>query len=99
MEFVMKKHILAKVALPAILAAAKGFAVPANAAGVKVGVLTCDVQNGWGYILGSSKDIRCNYVPNKTAGEHYSGSISKGGGDIGYTQGAAIILNVIAPPP
>ena len=61
----------------AILAASAWLA-PAQAAGVKVGVLTCNVDSGWGYILGSSKDIRCNYVPNRGFGEHYSGSISKG---------------------
>lgn len=72
-------------------------AAPASAAGVKVGVLTCNVESGWGYILGSSKDIRCNYVPNKGFGEHYNGDISKVGVDIGYTQGGVLIWNVIAP--
>lgn len=72
-------------------------AAPAQAAGVKVGVLTCNVESGWGYVLGSSKDIRCNYIPNKGAGEHYSGSISKVGVDIGYTKGGVIIWNVVAP--
>ena len=73
------------------------FAMPAEAAGVKVGVLTCNVDSGWGYILGSSKDIRCNYVPNAGAGEHYEGSISKVGVDIGYTKGGVLIWDVIAP--
>jgi hypothetical protein len=74
-------------------------AVPAEAAGagVKVGVLTCNVEGGWGYILGSSKDIRCNYVPNKGNGEHYRGSISKVGVDIGFTKGGVLVWNVIAP--
>ena len=71
----------------ALLASATWLA-PAEAAGVKVGVLTCNVDSGWGYILGSSKDVRCNYAPNKGFGEHYVGSISKVGVDVGYTKGA-----------
>ena len=80
----------------ALLASGALFA-PAQAAGVKVGVLTCNVDSGWGYILGSSKDVRCNYVPNKGFGEHYEGSISKVGVDVGYTKGGVLIWDVIAP--
>src|SRR3954466_3155834 len=72
-------------------------AAPAEAAGVKVGVLTCNVDGGWGFILGSSKEIRCNYVPNKGNGEHYRGSISKVGVDIGFTKGGVLVWSVIAP--
>jgi len=72
-------------------------AAPAHAAGVKVGVLTCNVESGWGYILGSSKDIRCNYIPNNGGGEHYFGNVAKVGVDIGYTKGGVIIWSVIAP--
>jgi len=82
----------------ALLATGSMLAAPAQAAGVKVGVLTCNVDSGWGYILGSSKDIRCNFEPtNRARGEHYEGSISKVGVDIGYTSGGVIIWNVIAP--
>jgi hypothetical protein len=80
----------------ALLAAAASFA-PAQAAGVKVGVLTCNVDSGWGFILGSSKEVRCNYVPNRGIGEHYVGSISKVGVDIGYTKGGVLIWDVLAP--
>jgi hypothetical protein len=79
------------------LLASSAFLAPAHAAGVKVGVLTCNVDSGWGYILGSSKEVRCNYVPNKGFGEHYEGSISKVGVDIGYTKGGVLIWDVIAP--
>jgi hypothetical protein len=81
----------------AMLALGTAFAAPAQAAGVKVGVLTCNVDSGWGYILGSSKDIRCNYVPNSGFGEHYYGNIAKVGVDIGYTKGGVLIWSVIAP--
>ena len=82
--------------LGAFLAAAP--AQPAQqTSGVKVGVLTCNVEGGWGFILGSSKEIRCNYVPNRGGGEHYRGSISKVGVDIGFTSGGVLIWNVVAP--
>jgi hypothetical protein len=74
-------------------------AAPSQAAdgGVKVGVLTCNVSSGWGFILGSSKDVRCNYAPTSGVSEHYDGTITKVGVDIGYTKGGVIIWNVIAP--
>src|SRR5690348_14377319 len=81
----------------ALLAAGSMLAAPAHAAGIKVGVLTCNVQSGWGYILGSSKDVRCNYVPDKGVPEHYNGDITKIGVDIGYTRGGVLIWDVIAP--
>jgi len=91
----MSKKIAITVGV-ALLAAGASFA-PAQAAGVKVGVLTCNVDSGWGFILGSSKEVRCNYVPNKGFGEHYVGSISKVGVDVGYTKGGVLIWDVVAP--
>jgi hypothetical protein len=83
----------------ALLAAGSMLAAPAQAAGgVKVGVLTCNVQSGWGYIVGSSKDMRCDFVPTAgRGGEHYDGTISKVGVDIGYTGGGVLVWDVIAP--
>ena len=49
------------------------------------------------FIFGSSKDLRCNFAPNAGMGEHYVGSISKFGVDIGYTSSAVIVWAVVAP--
>jgi len=86
----------------AIAAAATALAVglataPAYADGVKIGTLTCHVASGWGFVFGSSKDMRCNFSPNRGEGEHYIGSISKFGVDVGYTSSAVIIWGVFAP--
>lgn len=70
---------------------------PAEAAGVKVGVLTCHVSSGWGFIFGSSKDLRCNFSPSHGYGERYAGSVSKFGVDIGYTAGGVLVWDVVAP--
>jgi outer membrane protein OmpA-like peptidoglycan-associated protein len=60
-------------------------------------VLTCNVDGGWGYVLGSSKDLRCRYHPNHGDDDRYVGSISKIGVDIGYTSSATIVWDVVAP--
>jgi hypothetical protein len=72
-------------------------ASPADAAGVKVGVLTCHVSSGWGFVFGSSKDLRCNFSPSGGMGERYVGTVSKFGVDIGYTSGGVLIWDVLAP--
>jgi len=73
---------------------------PAQAAdhdGVKVGVLTCGVASGWGFVFGSSKDLHCVYRQNDRSPVHYTGSISKYGVDIGYTEGGVLVWGVVAP--
>jgi hypothetical protein len=91
----LKKISLAASAVA--MAAALTFAAPASADGVKIGTLTCHVASGWGFVFGSSKDMRCNFSHDNGPGEHYVGSISKFGVDIGYTSSAVIIWEVFAP--
>jgi hypothetical protein len=71
----------------------------ANAAphGVRVGDLTCNVASGWGFVFGSSKDLHCTYRGSNGHREHYAGSISKFGVDIGYTEGGVLVWGVFAP--
>lgn len=85
---------LAGAAFGALAFAAPAFASPN---GVKVGILTCQVDSGWGYVVGSSKDIACNYHPNHGEVDRYVGSISKFGVDIGYTDHGVIVWDVVAP--
>jgi hypothetical protein len=74
-------------------------AVPAQAAphGVNVGTLTCTVASGWGFVFGSSKDLHCTFRQHDRHAEHYTGSISKFGVDIGYTEGEVLVWGVVAP--
>ncbi|HEX2761534.1 MAG TPA: DUF992 domain-containing protein [Rhizomicrobium sp.] len=81
----------------AIAMAALSGAANAAPAGVKVGTLTCDVASGAGFIFGSSKDLACSYEPTKARVEHYAGTISKWGVDIGYTGKGKLIWAVFAP--
>jgi hypothetical protein len=64
---------------------------------VKVGVLTCHVSSGWGFVFGSSKSMHCSYRPNSGHGEHYAGNVSKFGVDLGYSESSVIIWGVVAP--
>ena len=65
--------------------------------GVKVGSLTCNVSSGFGFFFGSSKDLKCTYSPNTGAGEHYTGTFSKYGLDIGYADQGVLVWGVVAP--
>jgi hypothetical protein len=80
----------------AALAAVLAVMSPADAAGVKVGVLNCHVSSGWGFIFGSSKDLRCDFAGSRF-GERYVGTINKFGVDIGYTAGGVLVWSVFAP--
>ena len=66
-------------------------------ADVRVGVMTCEVDSGFGYVLGSSRDVHCTFVPAAGLAEHYAGTIAKFGVDIGYVQNAVIVWTVVAP--
>ncbi|MGD0191512.1 MAG: DUF992 domain-containing protein [Rhizomicrobium sp.] len=90
------KHRLAAGAATAVVAAL-AFGSQADAAGVKVGVLTCHEGSGWGFIFGSSKNLHCNFSPSGGHGERYAGTVSKFGVDIGYTAGGIIVWDVVAP--
>jgi hypothetical protein len=66
-------------------------------AGIKVGVLTCHEASGWGFIVTSTRDLRCVFSPNSGESFHYLGHISKFGVDLGYQGAAVIIWTVFAP--
>lgn len=93
----MKRTVCVCVA--AVFATLVAAAPAAAQKGVKVGVLTCDVSAGWGLIFGSSKDVKCRYAPAEKGAkvEHYKGTITKFGADIGYSQAAVMVWGVIAP--
>jgi outer membrane protein OmpA-like peptidoglycan-associated protein len=85
--------LMSAAALSAVLA------TPAHAepAGVKIGVLSCHVESGWGFVFGSSKEMQCAFRSNRGEPEYYSGTLSKLGVDIGYTGDGELVWDVIAP--
>jgi hypothetical protein len=64
---------------------------------VEIGMLECTVEGGAGFVIGSSKDVACNFMPAGGAPEPYFGSIDKLGVDIGFTDETAIQWAVFAP--
>ncbi len=90
-----------RLGLLAALATAAALAAPgssAQAEGVKVGTLACDISGGIGLIVTSRKEVTCTFSPS-TRGprELYIGSITKFGLDLGATTGGRMIWAVYAP--
>jgi len=67
-----------------------------NAAGVKIGTLSCHESSGWGFVFGASHAVRCTFSHGDHV-ERYDGNISKFGVDIGYQQSGVLIWSVVAP--
>ena len=87
-----------KILLASLLALTAAVAPAEAKSGIKVGMLTCHVEGGVGFIIGSSKGMDCVYEP---AGggkvENYTGRIGKLGVDIGVTGQTTIAWVVFAP--
>lgn len=81
--------ILAGVLLAAGSAAAEG--------GVNVGVLECKVGSGFGYIVGSSKEMTCTFKRPDGTTEAYHGEFDRYGLDIGFTDERWMYWGVFAP--
>jgi hypothetical protein len=63
---------------------------------VEVGVLTCNASGSTGYIVGSTRHLRCRFH-HQGRDEFYTGTINKIGLDIGSTKQAQISWAVLAP--
>jgi hypothetical protein len=96
----MKLLIRNLVTAAAMMAATGLCAPPARAlenATVRAGYLTCHVASGWGFIFGSSRDLKCAYARDKNYTEYYTGSVTKFGADIGYLSSGVVLWAVVAP--
>jgi hypothetical protein len=96
----MNRKLGAALAAASLIVAGVAVCVPAaraDSAGVKVGILTCSVDSGWGFVFGSSRTVRCSYSPRPNTEEHYTGNIAKYGVDIGYLRSAVMVWTVVAP--
>jgi hypothetical protein len=80
-----------------LVAGAAAPGTPAQAQGVRAGVLTCNVASGFGFIFGSSRSVNCTLSGGGGPPQHYVGAINKFGVDIGYVRGAVMVWAVLAP--
>jgi hypothetical protein len=93
-----ERTIMKKILSAALIATAAVFTVaPAEAAGVKIGVLTCKVEGGVGFIIGSSKEVDCIFKGTNGRRENYNGTMGKLGIDIGVTNDTRVAWLVFAP--
>jgi len=77
--------------------AACGWSAEAAQGGVKVGVLTCDIDGGRDHLVKISKDMQCIYIPNAGSPQSYTGTISKLGAGLGRIGEGVIAWEVFAP--
>lgn len=64
--------------------------------GVQAGFLTCNVASGWGFIIGSSRKLRCVWEPEKGVQYNYNGTVGQFGVDIGYHRSSVILWTVVS---
>ena len=75
---------------------------PAEGEGQRLGILECTVEGGWGMLLGSSKDVVCEFQRTDGSVDVYTGSLDKVGLDIGKTDKAYmswLVLTTVANEP
>lgn len=101
----IKKAILSTVAAIALIGSAHAADLPSKQkANVKVndgdlieiGVLTCNVEGGWGWILGSKKDLECVFVSKDGIITEYEGKVTRIGVDVGYVAAKTLVWSVVA---
>jgi hypothetical protein len=86
--------------LSRVLVAATAFgvalALPADAQPrrVQVGQLACSISAGVGLVVGSQRNVSCNFQPDAGPPEAYTGTITKIGLDVGFTTGGAMVWGV-----
>jgi hypothetical protein len=95
----MRKISCLPVAAAAVVLGTLAIGLPARAAvTTKAGMLTCNVDHGFGFVFGSSRNLACTYTSAINGRvEHYTGDIAKFGVDIGYLQSGVIAWEVLAP--
>ena len=65
---------------------------------VEVGLLSCIIEGGMGFIIGSSKELSCTFEPGDgRPPERYVGVVRKLGIDIGVTGKSYVKWGVLAP--
>lgn len=95
----MRSAILSKsfIGVAAAFAVAAIASQAAQAAHVQVGVLTCKVSGGPGFVFGSSKELECKFEGVNGGKEPYHGTITKFGVDLGFTGSSYLVWTVFAP--
>lgn len=89
--------MLRNVLAAASIAAAALATVPSSHAQpgpIKLGTLACSLSSGIGMVVGSQRNVNCNFQPDSGPPEAYTGTMTRIGLDIGVTSGGKIIWAV-----
>ena len=92
----MKRRLVSVLVIGLLLGLAALAQAGEEKKGVKVGTLRCNEASGWGFVFGSSHDLKCVFT-GLAKGEkplHFTGKIKKFGVDIGYQSNAIILWGV-----
>ena len=63
---------------------------------VQVGTLACSLSSSIGLVLGSQRNVNCDFSSSGAPVERYTGTMTRIGLDVGVTTGGAIIWAVFA---
>lgn len=74
-----------------------GLISSASAAEVKIGTLTCRIDGGIGFLVGSSKTGVCQYNGYDNTSQIYDINVNKLGLDVGVTGDTVLVWAVLAP--
>ncbi len=85
-----------KRTIAAALMAVGLMAVPAQADGVKLGTLTCNLNGGVGLVIGSVRHGECVFTQTNGKKTRYDAEFSRLGIDIGVTGNQALVWAVFA---
>jgi hypothetical protein len=83
-----------KTTFVAALMAVGLMAVPAQANGVKLGTLTCQIEGGPGLLIGSVRQGECVYRDNQGHTKKYNAQLSRLGVDVGVTGNKTLVWAV-----
>lgn len=83
-----------KKTIVAALMAVGLMAIPAQANGVKLGTLTCQIDGGAGLLIGSVRKGDCTYRETNGKTKHYTATFSRLGVDVGVTGNKTIVWAV-----
>ncbi|HMD66236.1 MAG TPA: DUF992 domain-containing protein, partial [Stellaceae bacterium] len=59
----MPRKLAVAIGALGFVAGALAVGSPAQAQGVRAGMLTCNVSGGFGFIFGSTKSVNCSFSP------------------------------------
>jgi hypothetical protein len=66
----------------------------AQARRVQLGTLACSISAGVGMLVGSQRNVACNFQPDNGPPEAYTGTMTRIGVDVGFTTGGAMVWGV-----